>query len=74
MLELLRDKEIKKMNNKEIFMDKVASCVKNSVDINNITAVRQSIFHNWAKEESERHCFLMLGVEDYEYIVHRVMG
>lgn len=74
MLALLRDKEIKKMNNKEIFMDKVASCVKNSVDINNINAVRQSIFHNWAKEESERHCFLMLGVEDYEYIVHRVMG
>lgn len=74
MLELLRDKETRKMNNKEIFMDKVASCVKNSVDINNINAVRQSIFHNWAKEESKRHCFLMLGVEDYEYIVHRVMG
>ena len=36
------------MNNKEIFMDKVASNVKNSVDINNINAVRQSIFHNWA--------------------------
>ena len=62
------------MNNKEIFMDKVASNVKNSVDINNINAVRQSIFHNWAKEESKRHCFLMLGVEDYEYIVHRVMA
>ena len=62
------------MNNKEIFMDKVASCVKNSVDTNNINAVRQSIFHNWAKEESKRQCFLMLGVEDYEYIVHRVMG
>lgn len=61
------------MNNKEIFMDKVASNVKNSVDINNINAVRQSIFHNWAKEESERQCFLMLGVEDYEYIVKRVM-
>ena len=38
------------MNNKEIFMDKVASRVKNSVDIHNINAVRQSIFHNWAKE------------------------
>lgn len=58
------------MNN----MDKVASRVKNSVDIHNINAVRQSIFHNWAKEESNRHCFLNLGVEDYEYIVHRVMG
>ena len=45
-----------------------------SVDIHNINAVRQSIFHNWAKEESNRHCFLMLGIEDYEYIVHRVMG
>lgn len=55
-------------------MDKVASRVKNSVDIHNINAVRQSIFHNWAKEESNRHCFLMLGIEDYEYIVHRVMG
>lgn len=62
------------MNNKEIFMDKVASRVKNSVDITNINAVRQSIFHNWAKEESKRNCFLNLGVEDYEYIVHRVMG
>lgn len=62
------------MNNKEIFMDMVANRVKNSVDTNNITAVRQSIFHTWAKEESERQCFLMLGVEDYEYIVHKVMG
>ena len=62
------------MNNKEIFMDKVASRVKNSVDIHNINAVRQSIFHNWAKEENKRNCFLNLGVEDYEYIVHRVMG
>lgn len=64
----------KEIFNKEIFMDKVASRVKNSVDIHNINAVRQSIFHNWAKEESNRHCFLMLGIEDYEYIVHRVMG
>ena len=62
------------MNNKEIFMDKVASRVKNSVDIHNINAVRQSIFHNWAEEESKRNCFLNLGVEDYEYIMHRVMG
>lgn len=62
------------MNNKEIFMDKVASRVKNSVDIHNINAVRQSIFHNWAEEENKRNCFLMLGIEDYEYIVHRVMG
>lgn len=61
------------MNNKEIFMDKVASNVKNSVDINNINAVRQSIFHNWTKEESKRNCFIMLGVEDYEYIAKRVM-
>lgn len=63
------------MNNKEIFMDKVASRVKNSVkNTDNISAVRQSIFHNWAKEESKRNCFLNLGIEDYEYIVHRVMG
>ena len=58
------------MNNKEIFMDKVASRVKNSVDIHNINAVRQSIFHNWAKEESNRHCFLMLGIEDYDWHFH----
>ena len=63
------------MNNKEIFMDKVASLVKNSVkNTNNIADVRQSIFHNWSVEESKRNVFLNLGVEDYEYIVHRVMG
>lgn len=62
------------MNNKEIFMDKVASLVKNSVDIGNINAVRQSIFHNWSAEENKRNVFLNLGVEDYEYIMHRVMG
>lgn len=63
------------MNNKEMFMDKVASLVKNSVkNTNNMNAVRQSIFHNWSAEESRRNCFLNLGVEDYEYIVQRVMG
>lgn len=63
------------MSNKEIFMDKVASLVKNSVkNVNNINAVRQSIFHNWAVEENKRNVFLNLGIEDYEYIVKRVMG
>lgn len=62
------------MNNKDIFMDMVANRVKNSVDTSNITSVRQSIFHAWAEEENKHNCFLNLGVEDYEYIVHRVMG
>lgn len=55
-------------------MDIVANRVKNSVDTSNITAVRQAIFHTWADEEKKHNCFLNLGVEDYEYIVHRVMG
>lgn len=63
------------MNNKEIFMDKVASLVKSNIkNTDNINAVRQSIFHNWSAEESKCNVFLNLGIEDYEYIVHRVMG